>query len=223
MKKILFVLLIASNFIARAQVYNNEWIDYTKTYYKFKIAKDGICRVSQSVLNGAGLGAVPAEQFQLWRNGVQVPLHTSVATGPLPANGFIEFWGKMNDGKADKQLYRNPSFQLNDKWNLYRKSEKGSVIAQAFHVIGGLSPRMISPTVVTNATTTTTANTADGDEITKAVLKDRLLFTGWLVGQIDKNDEIHIGKPGCDYLREQLSILGGMEKYKSMTTGVQKK
>lgn len=118
MKKILFVLLLCCGFIAQAQVYNNEWIDYSKTYYKFKLGKDGLYRISQTVLSAAGLGSTPAEQFQLWRNGVQVPIHTSVPTGALSATDYIEFWGQMNDGKPDKELYRNPAYQLNDKWSL---------------------------------------------------------------------------------------------------------
>ena len=119
MKKVLFVLLLTCSYIAQAQVYNNEWIeDYSKPYYKFKVGKDGLYRITQNVLNNAGLGLTPAEQFQLWRNGVQVPIYTSVSTGMLPVNGYIEFWGKMNDGKPDNQLYRNPAFQLSDKWSL---------------------------------------------------------------------------------------------------------
>src|SRR5215203_196443 len=118
MKKLLFSLLITCSFIAKGQVYNNEWIDYSKTYYKFKLAQDGLYRISKSLLDSAGLGTIPAEHFQLWRNGNQVHVYTSVATGALPANGYIEFWGQMNDGKPDKQLYRNPSYQMDDKWNL---------------------------------------------------------------------------------------------------------
>src|SRR5919205_1688823 len=118
MKKLLFSLLILCSFIANAQVYNNEWIDYSKTYYKFKIGKTGLFRISQSTLATAGLGSTAAQDFQLWRNGEQVPIYTSVATGTLSANDYIEFWGKMNDGKPDKQLYRNPDYQLNDQWSL---------------------------------------------------------------------------------------------------------
>ena len=65
MKKILFGLLITWGFAAKAQVYNNEWIDYSKTYYKFKVGKTGLYRISQSVLSGAGWGSTPAENFQL--------------------------------------------------------------------------------------------------------------------------------------------------------------
>lgn len=104
--------------MAKAQVYNNEWIDYQKTYYKFKVGKTGVYRIPQAVLATAGLGATPAEQFQLWRNGVQVPVYTSLATGVLSGADYIEFWGEQNDGRPDKELYRDPAYQLNNKWSL---------------------------------------------------------------------------------------------------------
>lgn len=118
MKKLLLGLMLITGFIAKAQVYNNEWIDYSKTYYKFKVGKTGLHRISQSVLSSSGIGSTPAEYFQLWRNGKQIPIYTSVATGSLSASDYIEFWGEMNDGKPDKELYRDPSWQLNDKWSL---------------------------------------------------------------------------------------------------------
>lgn len=116
-KKLLipFFVLLAS--AATAQL-NNSWIDYSKTYYKFKLTKDTLCRIPQSTLATAGLGAVPAEQFQLWRNGEQVRLYTSVSSGPFGGSDYIEFWGLMNDGKPDNQLYRQPDFQLADRYSL---------------------------------------------------------------------------------------------------------
>src|ERR1044072_5709053 len=116
MKKIVLGLLLIWGFMAKAQVYNNEWIDYSKTYYKFKVGKTGLFRIAQSVLSSAGLGSTPAEYFQLWRNGKQIPIYTSISTGPFSASDYIEFWGEMNDGKPDKELYRDPTWQLNNKW-----------------------------------------------------------------------------------------------------------
>lgn len=118
MKKFLFSLLILCGFAAKGQHYYNEWIDYSKTYYKFKLAKTGLYRIPQSTLTTAGLGTDAAENFQLWRNGEQVPLYTSVASGPLAPSDYIEFWGEMNDGRPDKELYKRPEYQLNDKWSL---------------------------------------------------------------------------------------------------------
>jgi hypothetical protein len=110
-------------FTVFAQVYNNEWIDYNKTYYKFRLAgREGLVRIPQSTLNSVGLGTTPAEYFQLWRNGQQVALYTSVATGPLGTGGYIEFWGVPNDGKPDKEVYINPAYQLSDKISLFSDS-----------------------------------------------------------------------------------------------------
>ena len=117
MKKLLLLLLVSCSLLAKAQVYNNEWIDYTKTYYKFKVGKTGLYRIPQPILATAGLANAAGQDFQLWRNGVQVPIYTS-SPSILSSGDYIEFWGEMNDGKPDKALYRNPDYQLNDKWSL---------------------------------------------------------------------------------------------------------
>jgi hypothetical protein len=118
MKKILLPFFILCTFAATAQL-NNSWIDYSKIYYKFKVSKDGIYRISQSELSAVGLSGKPAEQFQLWRNGEQVRLYTSVATGLLGTSDYIEFLGKRNDGIPDKQLYRVADGQLCDSFSLH--------------------------------------------------------------------------------------------------------
>lgn len=118
MKRTLLLLLIFFSLVSQAQMYNNEWIDYSKTYYKFKVGTTGLYRIPQSLLNSAGLGSVNADHFQLWRNGKQIPIYTSVQNTTLGASDYIEFWGEMNDGKPDKDVYRLPDYQINDKYNL---------------------------------------------------------------------------------------------------------
>ncbi|MFM7672105.1 MAG: C25 family cysteine peptidase [Bacteroidota bacterium] len=118
MKRILVLLLLAWGGFSHAQSFNNEWIDYSKTYFKFFVGSNGLYRINQSALAGMGIGNTPAEHFQLWRNGEQVPMYTSVASGPLGASDFLEFWGLMNDGRPDKVMYRNPEHQLNEAWSL---------------------------------------------------------------------------------------------------------
>jgi len=116
-KNLLIPVFILLSITGYAQL-NNSWIDYGKTYYKFILAKDTLTRIYQPVLAAAGLGSVPAENFQLWCNGKQVRMYTSVPTGVLGSGDFLEFWGEMNDGKPDKNLYRNPAYQMCDKFNL---------------------------------------------------------------------------------------------------------
>jgi len=102
---------------SKAQL-NNSWIDYSKTYYKFRIAKDTLCRISQQELAALGLSGVNADYFQLWRNGQQVRLFTSVTNAVLGTADYIEFWGEMNDGRPDNQLYQNSEYQLNQRYSL---------------------------------------------------------------------------------------------------------
>ena len=116
-KKILLTFLILCAFSVKAQ-FNNSWIDYSKTYYKFKTNTDNISRIPQSTIAAAGLVAVNADNFQLWRNGQQVRIFTSVSGTAMGSTDFIEFYGEMNDGKADAPLYKEPQFQLADRYSL---------------------------------------------------------------------------------------------------------
>ena len=84
MKKYFLLFLLFSATVVHAQL-NNSWIDYSKTYYKFKVSKTGVFRINQSDLSATGLSNTPAEQFQLWRNGLQIRIFTSVPSGPLSA------------------------------------------------------------------------------------------------------------------------------------------
>ncbi|HMC98552.1 MAG TPA: hypothetical protein VKH37_00315, partial [Ferruginibacter sp.] len=97
MKRILLLsAIVILGMQAHAQL-NNSWIDFNKTYYRFKLAKDTLSRIYQPALPAA-IANAPAQDFQLWRNGKEVRLYTSVSSGPLGAGGYIEFWGMMNDG-----------------------------------------------------------------------------------------------------------------------------
>ena len=120
MKKILLSIFLFASLLSQSQVFNNEWINYSRTYYKFKVGTTGLYRISQPTLAAIGISSTPAEQFQLWRNGQQIPLYTSVQTGSLTNTDYIEFWGEMNDGKPDSVLYKfsQDQLQLNNKWSL---------------------------------------------------------------------------------------------------------
>lgn len=119
MKKLLFILSFFCWLTAGAQQFNNEWIDYSKTYYKFKIGATGLYRIPQSVLAAANLANTDVSQFQLWKNGQEVPVYISNQAGVLAAGGYIEFWGEANDGKPDQDLYRNANDHINNSKSLF--------------------------------------------------------------------------------------------------------
>jgi hypothetical protein len=118
MKRIIPFLLLLFSLSAAAQ-YNNEWIKYSQPYFKFKIVNNGLYRISKATLDAAGIGDTNVDNFELWKNGKQVPFFTTTASGPLGAGGYIEFWGEGNDGQPDKALYRNPAYQHNTKYSLF--------------------------------------------------------------------------------------------------------
>ncbi len=105
---LLLVVFTACGIMGFAQPYKNEWIDYSKTYYKFPVAAEGLYRISKSALTTASLSDVNARDFQLWRDGEQQPIFTTEATGPLAADGYIEFYGRPLDGKQDADLFPDP-------------------------------------------------------------------------------------------------------------------
>ena len=111
MKTFFTILVLLLTLGLSAQPYNNEWINFSNTYYKFKVGADGLYRISQPVLAAAGLGGVPVQNYQLFRNGEEVPIYTSAQSGTLGSGDYIEFWGRMNDGRPDVPLYYNPVYQ----------------------------------------------------------------------------------------------------------------
>ncbi|MFN9112155.1 MAG: hypothetical protein ACK5XN_18975, partial [Bacteroidota bacterium] len=115
----LSILLLIVSFTVTAQTYMNEWIDYSKRYYKFSIGSKGLYRITYEQLQSLGLTGTDASHFQIWRNGEEVPLYTTASSGPLNTGDFIEFWGTGNDGKWENRLYLKPEFQINNEVSLF--------------------------------------------------------------------------------------------------------
>lgn len=98
-------------------LYGNEWIDFSKTYYKIKIATDGIYRISYQTLSDAGfpVNTVPADQFRLYRYGRQEPIYIS-ANGLLSNPDYIEFFGERNRDMLDRHLFEDPDKENLNPW-----------------------------------------------------------------------------------------------------------
>lgn len=56
MKKLFTLLLLLAGLSVSAQQYNNEWIRFNQTYYKFKVGKDGLFRIPKTTLDAWGIG-----------------------------------------------------------------------------------------------------------------------------------------------------------------------
>ncbi|MBP7184471.1 MAG: hypothetical protein KBA06_03105, partial [Saprospiraceae bacterium] len=71
-------------------LYGNEWINYSQQYYKIKVDKDGIYRISGETLAQAQIpiASIPSNQWQLFKNGKEVPIFVSTSSN-LTATDFI--------------------------------------------------------------------------------------------------------------------------------------
>lgn len=115
----LFVLcLLCIGLATEAQTYGNEWINYNQTYYKFKVFKDSLYRISAADLFALGMpNTVSGANLQLFRDGLEEPIFVSTAN-VLSASDYIEFYGRKADGKLDTAYYKTSSAQLNANQNL---------------------------------------------------------------------------------------------------------
>jgi len=101
-------------------LYGNEWIDHSKTYYKIKLAEDGIYRLTGAELQAAGvpLSEITGSELQLYHFGGQVPIRVST-TGQIGEQDHIDFYGKKNRGELDRHIYEEPDIkQLNPDYSL---------------------------------------------------------------------------------------------------------
>ncbi len=115
---IIFCMFILGQANAQSE-FGNEWIkDYNKKYYSIQVGKDGLYRITYDALKKLGIENTNADYFQLWNNGVEVALYTSKTNAPLSVDGYLEFYGKINDGKFDTKMYANPQYQTSDQWSL---------------------------------------------------------------------------------------------------------
>lgn len=111
-------LLILCSLFSKAQV-NKEWIDFSQTYFKFKVADEGLYRITREQLLAAGfpLTTVPKERIQLFREGQEVALNVNTGT----SFEWLEFYGYGKDGTTDAALY-DTGDQPHNFYNLFTDS-----------------------------------------------------------------------------------------------------
>lgn len=114
---LVLAFLLASGQRSAAQPFSNSWINFTNTYYKFKIAREGIFRITKTQLDAIGMGSVSGSQFAVFREGQEVPVYTST-NGAFGGGDYIEFYAGKANGKMDAQLYPDPAFQPNTEVNI---------------------------------------------------------------------------------------------------------
>lgn len=99
--------------------YGNEWIDYSKEYFKIKVSEDGVYRLSKSQLESAGfpVNSVEMEEISIFRNGDEIHIHTS-GEGIMNNNDYVEFYGFKNRNEIDQYSFPDKNNQLNPEFSL---------------------------------------------------------------------------------------------------------
>lgn len=114
-------LLNAQMWNGQDTLYGNEWIDYSKTYYKIKITEDALYKIDYQTLVSAGfpVQSEPAGSWQLYRNGKQEAMYTST-DGLFGPGDYLHFFGKKNRGELDYYLFENvDAEQINPRYSMF--------------------------------------------------------------------------------------------------------
>lgn len=120
-KKILFYIVFLCCKTLIGQNFGNEWIDYSQKYYEFKVAEDGVYRISYANLLSVGIpvNSINPDNIQLFNRGSEVPLYIDGdADNSFDPTDFIEFYGQKNDGWLDSVLYKGAGNQPNPYYSL---------------------------------------------------------------------------------------------------------
>ncbi len=116
------MLFLALAVSLKAQVYNNEWINFSNKYYKFPIHKTGFYRIDSLALANSGINVslLNPKNLQLFLKGKEVPLYIfGESDNMLNDSDFIEFYAEPNDGRFDSSIYSNVSYVPNPYVSLF--------------------------------------------------------------------------------------------------------
>ena len=128
MKKITVILFFLSFTFPNiySQQFGNEWIDYSKQYFKMPISDTGIHRLDYITIRDAlfGIGvqvtSIPTSQFQIFGREKEVPLYIEDGgDGFLNSGDYIEFFAKTNDSWLDSLVYDSANFVPDPYYSLF--------------------------------------------------------------------------------------------------------
>lgn len=114
---ILFLILLS--FITSVSAQTNSWINHSQKYVRVGVSVKGLQKVTFAQLNDANLGlnADNVNRLQLYHRGQEVSI---ISTD----NNEVIFYGELNDGASDAQLYRPQSARMNPYYSMY--SDEGA-------------------------------------------------------------------------------------------------
>src|SRR5690606_31017928 len=118
----LFALILTITSLSlSAQNTANDWINYSQSYYHFKVAENGLYRITyQDLLNAnIPLSTINPQNIQLFAKGKEQPIYLKgEADGVFNATDYIEFYAEANDGWLDTVFYKGKNNQPNPFYSL---------------------------------------------------------------------------------------------------------
>ena len=156
----LHIVFLFSVCILYGQKYKNEWIDFSKTYYKIGVTKDGFYQVTYNELLNAGvpLNSFDPRSLKVYHRGNEVAVRIEgEKDGEWNPTDKLVFYGVRNDGAEETSLYNDPSHQVHDYYSLY------SDTSSYFITWGGVSGKRIS--AITNTVASSTINQVQNEQL----------------------------------------------------------
>jgi hypothetical protein len=104
-----------------AQYTANQWIDYSQSYYKFKVYEDGLYRIDyQSLIDSdIPINTFNPQNLQLFARGEEIPIYVKgEQDGVFNSTDYIEFYARRNDGWLDTIFYKGSQNQPNPYYSL---------------------------------------------------------------------------------------------------------
>ena len=122
----LFIILVLLTFcklnLTSQVTYGNEWIDYSRPHYTFKVASTGIYRLTYQAMQDAGipLASISPNQFKLFGKEKEQSIYVEDGgDNSFDPGDYIEFYAEKNDGWLDSILYEDEEYIGNPAFSLY--------------------------------------------------------------------------------------------------------
>ncbi|MCU0318777.1 MAG: C25 family cysteine peptidase, partial [Flavobacteriales bacterium] len=120
---LLSITVLFSAWTAMAQLpFGNEWIDYSRRYWRFDVAEGGTRRIDRATLLAAGfpVATVDPRDLMLFSREQLVPIFVSgEEDGTFDDGDHIEFMVQPNDAWLDGQMYPSPNLVANPYYSFF--------------------------------------------------------------------------------------------------------
>jgi hypothetical protein len=107
-----FLIFITFNsFPLFAQKFGNEWVDYSKKYYKTSVNKEGIYRITYNQLQSVGFPVATTDphQIQMFFQGKEIAIRVvGEEDSVFNQNDYIEFYGRSNRFDQLSEMFEKP-------------------------------------------------------------------------------------------------------------------